>query len=122
MYKIILKSSLRLKKEKIHRLKEMYRILNKVSLPLVNTVQERAFLQKKRDIFRNKVRNLKIISNIKNGNLAKLLMSTYKKNTSNISNNIYNSIKYKNIAGVRIELKGRLTRRFRSDRSVFAYR
>jgi hypothetical protein len=32
---------------------------------------------------------------------------------------IFNSIKYKNMGGVRLEIKGRLTKRYRADRAVF---
>jgi len=43
--------------------------------------------------------------------------------TSNISNNLLNyilyTLKYKSMAGVRLEAKGRLTRRFTASRSVF---
>jgi hypothetical protein len=40
-------------------------------------------------------------------------------NNENIYNIIYNSIKYKNMSGIQIEVKGRLTKRYRADRSVF---
>ena len=46
-------------------------------------------------------------------------------NTKNDINNnllfnlILNSLKYKNMAGTRLEAKGRLTRRFTASRSVF---
>jgi hypothetical protein len=32
---------------------------------------------------------------------------------------IFNSIKYKNMGGIRLEIKGRLTKRYRADRAVF---
>lgn len=37
-------------------------------------------------------------------------------------NLIFNSIKYKNLNGIRMEVKGRLTPRYRADRSVFKLR
>lgn len=37
-------------------------------------------------------------------------------------NLIFNSIKYKNMGGIRMEVKGRLTPRYRADRSVFKLR
>ena len=37
-------------------------------------------------------------------------------------NSIYNSIKYKNLGGIRIEVKGRLTKRYRADRSIYSLR
>ena len=36
-----------------------------------------------------------------------------------LSEIIFNSIKYKNMAGIRLEIKGRLTRRYRADRALF---
>jgi hypothetical protein len=49
-----------------------------------------------------------------------------KKNNKNTVNNgdilinyVLNLLKYKNIAGTRLEAKGRLTRRFTASRSVF---
>lgn len=39
--------------------------------------------------------------------------------TNQIHKTIYNSIRYKNMGGIRIEVKGRLTKRYRADRSVY---
>jgi hypothetical protein len=36
-----------------------------------------------------------------------------------IRGSIFNSIKYKNMGGIRLEIKGRLTRRYRADRAVY---
>nr|YP_009364291.1 ribosomal protein S3 [Ophiocordyceps sinensis]ARF03432.1 ribosomal protein S3 [Ophiocordyceps sinensis] len=41
-------------------------------------------------------------------------------NTKQIHNTIYNSIGYKNMRGIRLEIKGRLTKRYRADRSVYS--
>jgi regulatory protein YycI of two-component signal transduction system YycFG len=38
---------------------------------------------------------------------------------SNLIDYVLNSLKYKNIGGVRLEAKGRLTRRFTASRSIF---
>ena len=38
---------------------------------------------------------------------------------SKVKNIIFESIKYKHIAGIRLEVKGRLTKRYRADKSVF---
>lgn len=35
---------------------------------------------------------------------------------------VFNSIKYKNLHGIRMEVKGRLTPRYRADRSVYKLR
>lgn len=44
------------------------------------------------------------------------------KSRRSMINNIYESIRYKNIGGIRIEVKGRLTKRYRADRSVYSLR
>jgi hypothetical protein len=45
-----------------------------------------------------------------------------KKNYTLIKNIIFNSIKYKNMGGIRLEASGRLTKRYRADRAVFKLR
>jgi hypothetical protein len=109
----------------------MNNILNKANIYQVNTIQERSRVQKwdKIDLFRNKYRDLKIISH--SNNLSKLLYSVYKvkskkDNKSNIyfnyskkiHNTIFNSIEYKKLNGIRLEVSGRLTRRYRADRAI----
>jgi hypothetical protein len=62
---------------------------------------------------------LNIISNIKsNHNTSNLLNNIFEEN-KDINNTIYDSIKYKNMSGIQIEVKGRLTKRYRADRSIF---
>jgi hypothetical protein len=39
--------------------------------------------------------------------------------STNLINYVLNSLKYKSMGGVRLEAKGRLTRRFTASRSVF---
>ena len=41
---------------------------------------------------------------------------------SKVKNIIFESIKYKYIAGIRLEAKGRLTKRYRADKSVFKFK
>jgi hypothetical protein len=96
------------------------------------------------DLFQSKFKDLKIISNIafpatsgigslaQSSSLSKLLDGTYPSdinngimhssdaNKENIHNTIYNSIGYKNMAGIRLEVKGRLTKRYRADRSIYS--
>jgi len=47
----------------------------------------------------------------------------YKEDKSNLNSNLLNNVllhlKHKSMAGVRLEAKGRLTRRFTASRSVF---
>jgi len=86
----------------------------------------------------DKYKDLNIISNLNNINLDKLLNeihnTTYTGEISDknftvglstqhnkkIHNLIYNSIGYKNMGGIRLEVKGRLTKRYRADRSIYS--
>lgn len=114
--------ALKLKRKRISRLKDMSRVLNRTHLPIVNTIQERTYVNRGMDIYKNKFRNLKVISNLKDKSLDKFLNILGEKKTKNIPKSIYNSIKYKNLGGIRIEVKGRLTKRYRADRSVYSLR
>jgi hypothetical protein len=146
----------------------MLGILNKVNLPNVNTIKERMRMRTidNLDSFKNKYRDLKIISlvnsNNSNANINNLdellnnvlgnaaVLCTDSNNVQNLrcsndffykkkykssagyklpkamythlyrKNNIFNSIHYKNIAGIRLEVKGRLTKRYRADRAICA--
>jgi len=105
---------------------------------IVNTIKERTFAVKNKDlgVLENRYKNLNInsIINLNKYNedsLNKLLYEVCEniifnkngdKNKTKIHNVIFNSIKYKNIGGVKFEVKGRLTRRYRADRSVFKKR
>jgi hypothetical protein len=113
--------ALKLKRRKIRRLKEISRVLTRTNLPTVNTIQERTFVGREFDLYRNKYKDLKIISNLKNNNLESLLKNISSKDNT-IFENIFHSIKYKNIGGIRIEVKGRLTKRYRADRSIYSLR
>jgi hypothetical protein len=113
--------ALKLKRKNIRRLKEMSRVLNRTHLPKTNTIKERTYVKRSMDIYKNKYNNLKIISNLKTTSFDKVL-NTINNNSKNISEDIYNSIKYKNLGGIRIEIKGRLTKRYRADRSIYSLR
>lgn len=122
---------LRLKKAKKNLLlqKNIDKSLNKAYLPIVNRIQEITFLkgEKNLDLYRNKYKDLKIISNLSDTNINKLLNQIHfnsskinYNNKNQINNLIFNSIRYKNLSGVRLEVNGRLTKRYRADRSVHA--
>ena len=116
--------SLKLKKSRMNYIKSMFSILNRAYLPKINTIKERT-LATNVDLFLDKYKDLKIISNLglaasngSNNNLDKLLGNT--SNTKEVHNTIYNSIGYKNMGGIRLEVKGRLTKRYRADRSIYS--
>lgn len=118
-------------------IKSMFSILNRAYLPKINTIKERTLVkgQKNIDLYLDKYKDLNIISNLNNINLDKLLNeihnTTYTdkindtvglptQQNKKIHNLIYNSIGYKNMGGIRLEVKGRLTKRYRADRSIYS--
>lgn len=122
--------ALKLKSKKINSAKILNFILHRVVLPKVNRIEERSKIKKKIDfdIIENKYKNLHLSSMI-NNNWNKILNTSY--NNSNnfedfsnmkLYNIIFNSINYKNISGIRLEIKGRLTKRYRADRAIFKLR
>lgn len=100
--------------------------LNKVVLPKVNRAMERSRIIKSVDfnLIENKFKNLYINSKLKNKNLSKLLNNLYynvmfNRNYTNIYKIIFDSINYKNLGGIRLEINGRLSKRNRADKSVY---
>jgi hypothetical protein len=134
--------ALKLRKRRINYINSMFSILNRAYLPNINTIKERSLIKgdQKMDLFQGKFKDLKIISNMgelapssaQSSSLSKLLDGAYSSdinngvihskdaNKENIHNTIYNSIGYKNMAGIRLEVKGRLTKRYRADRSIYS--
>lgn len=113
-------------------------MLKSVALPKTNYVLEKSQPIKSIDssLLENKYKDLSLFSIINSEevlnntcSLTKLIkeitnytsesLGKYNRDYSNLSAMIFNSIKYKNIGGVRIEVKGRLSKRYRADRSVF---
>lgn len=113
-----------------------------VNLAKTNHVEEKSHHMKSKDslLLENKYKDLSLFSIINSPlgdkevinnicSLNKLLkeitnytsesLGKYNKDYSNISQMIFNSIKYKNLGGMRIEVKGRLSKRYRADRSVY---
>jgi hypothetical protein len=117
-------------KKRIYTYRMMKYILNKAVLPKANRIIEKSRIIKTIDfnLIDNRYKNLHLTSILKNNNLNVLLKELY---TNVLSNNsldknytemhdiLFNTIKYKNMGGVRLEVKGRLTKRYRADRAVF---
>jgi len=126
--------------------KNMWAIMNKGKMPKVDRLLEKGKLNRNvnKNLFENKYKDLNIISIFENKyqNLNELLKKIYFNNIwikktkidksgiwysnkenlffkSKRANFIFNSIKYKNMGGIRLEVKGRLTRRYRADRAVY---
>jgi hypothetical protein len=105
-------------------------ILNKAVLPKANRIIEKSRVIKTIDfnLVDNKYKNLHLTSILKNNNLNVLLKELYNsiisnnsldKNYTDMHDILFDTIKYKNMGGVRLEVKGRLTKRYRADRAVF---
>nr|QHD26791.1 Ribosomal proteins 3 [Podosphaera xanthii] len=107
--------ALRLKRQKMKGFREISKILKRAYMPnVINSAQERIYIKA---MAKNKLKFNQFFSYLVNGKgLSKIIY----KNKS--SDNIYNSIKYKNIGGIKVEIKGRLTKRYRADRSIYLLR
>lgn len=125
--------TLKLKKKTANIIRMMKIILNKAVLPKVNRILEKGSVVKSVDfnLLENRYKNIHLNSNLKNNNLDELLNNTIVEKTYNnleyklydkIYEIIFDSIKYKNMGGVRLEVKGRLTKRYRADRALYKVR
>ena len=127
--------ALKLRKKRINYIYSMFSILNRAYLPNINSIKERSLIKgnEKMDPFHEEYKDLRIISNLNTNNLDKLLEGIYPTNIKihnqklnysygdkKIHNIIYNSVGYKNMGGIRLEVKGRLTKRYRADRSIYS--
>lgn len=128
--------ALRLKRRNAGVNFEIKNILKKIIMPETNHILEKSMFIKTKNLslIENKINNFNLLSVINTENvinntcyLNKLLKEitsyTSENNTdkdyTNISDIIFKSIKYKNLGGVRLEVKGRLSKRNRADRSMF---
>ncbi|ROT35721.1 hypothetical protein SODALDRAFT_393447, partial [Sodiomyces alkalinus F11] len=133
--------ALKIRKRRSNILGVLNSALKRAILPKVNRIVEKGSILKTKNplLIENKYKNLSLISIINKGNsntLEKVLKKTtdytakslilknrldsiLNKDYTNISNIIFNSIKYKNIRGLRLEVKDRLTKRYRADRAIF---
>jgi hypothetical protein len=136
--------SIKLRNRDNRLLKVLRYFLYMVKLPKVNFLKERFTHVNINNLWVNKVKNLTIDSssfNMKIDSLNQLLTSIFtnanflKKlggnesyeshnkynvnSNTNILNYILNKLRHKSMAGVRLEARGRLTRRFTASRSVF---
>nr|ACZ97561.1 ribosomal protein 3 [Cornuvesica falcata] len=120
--------SLKLKKKRIKLLKGINSILNRAKFPKINSLVERANKIKYKDsnLMENKFKDTKLVSLLKD-NLYLFLYNNlyneskyinYNKEFYKIYYNIFNSIHYKNMGGIRLIVKGRLTKRYRADRAI----
>jgi len=127
----------------LNRIQETGRLDNNVSLRLVEnkykTLNIRNILGTKFNLDKllNKVYvraqalNDKLLPQFRSKNILRVAQAPIHQGASSVSDvykeaglydMVFNSIKYKNMAGIRMEVKGRLTKRYRADRSVYKLR
>jgi hypothetical protein len=98
-------------------------LLNKVKLPKVNRTLEKLGIIKSvnNSLIQNKHKDLYLNSILNQNNfdekLNELYLNLNKNQKNNIVDIIFNDIKYKNIGGIRLEIKGRITRRFKAEKT-----
>ncbi len=116
----IIRLKLRRKRANIWRIINF--VLAKGIILKENSIKERSRLVKNVnfDLIENKYKNLNVNSIVNNSDLDQVLTDLYdNEEESNVKDVIFNSIKHKIIGGMRLEIKGRLTKRYRADRSVY---
>ena len=116
--------SLKLRKRKYFSVfKGMHGIINNVRLPNINTIIERRILKKNKDylLVDNKYKNNNLSSNkdLFNNFYKNIQKNNILKSKGIIFEQLLNSVKYKNIGGLKLEVKGRLTRRYRADKALY---
>lgn len=115
----------KLKNRKIRLLRVMKSCMSLVKIPKLNKFDSKYDI----DCFNIKLdRDLKTFSSIKVIDINKdvlhqLLSKAFNNKSLNyIENRVLNSVKYKPVTGVRVEVSGRLSRRFTASRSLFKFR
>ncbi len=113
--------STKLKKRKFNLIKSMATIVNKGKFITKYQLEDKKLSSNKnKNLLENKYKNLSLVHNTNKNNLDFLLESIYSSNSKKrIRNIIFDQIKYKNIGGMRLEIKGRLTKRYRADRAIY---
>lgn len=117
---------LKLRKKNANTIKIMNILLSKTRFPEMKSIREKMRVIKtiNWELIENNVETLNINYLVTNKlnlslrySLLNKLFSSFLYKTYNNLNFIFNNIKYKNIRGIRLEAKGRLTKRYRADRA-----
>ena len=117
--------------------------LRKVKLPIISKIDEKKPKPNKDEFFVNRIRNntintmftttnnknnindplenllLKLFPSADGMKISLIKRSSIRKRTISLKNYILRSLKHLKLRGIRVEAKGRLTRRFTASRSVF---
>ena len=109
--------SLKLRKRRIYLYSYINNVLGQVNIFSDNNVILLNYLlNPEKDSFINKYKNLCLIDALKEG--KGFLKNINKVNYNDTYQKIFKKIKYKKIGGILIKVNGRLSRRYRADRSV----
>lgn len=122
--------TIKLRKRKFNIIKSLITVINKGSILTKNYLHTESLLKNRNlDLLENKFKDFSLISILNKNNLNKFLKDNFPfikfSNTSinedfiTLYNTIFNLIKYKNMGGIRLEVKGRLTKRYRADRAIY---
>lgn len=117
--------SSKLKNRENGLLRVLRSFLYMVKLPKVNVIRERFDYINAKNLWVNKVKNFRFNSLLLNNkdSINELLLGLFNKSKFNTTNtlltSVLNSLKHQSMGGVRLEAKGRLTKRFTASRSVF---
>lgn len=134
--------SLKLRNRENKLFKVLTRSLSKIKLPNVSRINEKYYKANRDEYLINKIRNVYINSMFKDNNnldsLNNLLLSFFPsannlemeirnrssviKRSISLYRYILETLKHMKLAGIRVEAKGRLTRRFTAAKSVFKVR
>lgn len=126
---------LKLKNKKSNLMGVLNTSLRNIKLPYVSRLSYKKHSKPNHnEYFVNQIRNAYINDMFNNDitkidSLNKLLLNLFKKSSTinhpisgNLKNYVIRYLKHLNVSGVRIEAKGRLTKRFTASRSVFKFR
>nr|YP_010715986.1 ribosomal protein S3 [Paraisaria gracilioides]WDE74384.1 ribosomal protein S3 [Paraisaria gracilioides] len=112
--------ALKFKKDRFNLKLSILSLLNRANMPIIQIMEkrERALGGKKAEwgCLVAEFKDLKTISNLSRNNLSELLKNLSSKKETHST--IYNSIRYKSIGGIRLKVKGRLTKRNKANRPL----
>lgn len=96
--------ALKLKKSRINRIKSMLSLINRAYIPQIDS--------------QDSLLSRDLMQEARTKDELDGLATTLENSNNEIHNSVYSNIGYKNISGIRIEVSGRLTKRYRADKSV----
>jgi hypothetical protein len=120
---------MKIRKRNININKNIKYVIGKARLPRLDSTEKKIIIKSINfNLLENKYKNTQLNFLVKKKNLNDMLENTYNnfsfqlnnlyKNYCKIKDIVFNTLQYKIIRGIRLEIKGRLTKRYRADRAV----